>query len=264
MYPSTPVHLLLCEAGLSPASILLDYRQRLYIHRLFSLPDLHPTKQILPISSREGDRGFQSRELPENTLIQTENVWPKYYGQWLAWQIPTDHSIDSAKGVELVTKITSHNLFKPQVIVKSKKEAMKEAKKDYQGQVFWTDRSKLDQGQAATAVSWEEKSTVKQKEKSMFLGKNKEILNAELWAILEALVIAGKMANSQISVIILSDSQKALRAIVLPFTFQENRYLRSQVYQKTEKLQQSGHPITFQWIPTHFSLIENEKANLLA
>ena len=50
MYSSTPIHPLLCEAGLVPASFLLDYRQRVYTHRLLSLPDLHPAKEILPIS----------------------------------------------------------------------------------------------------------------------------------------------------------------------------------------------------------------------
>lgn len=36
------------------------------------------------------------------------------------------------------------------------------------------------------------------------------------------------------------------------------------MYHKTEELQQSGHPITFQWIPGHSGLIRNEKANLSA
>ena len=36
MYPSTPIHPLLCEAGLTPASIVLNYRQRLYACRLLS------------------------------------------------------------------------------------------------------------------------------------------------------------------------------------------------------------------------------------
>lgn len=43
MYPSTPIHLFLCEAGLTPASIVLDNRQRIYAYRLLSLPDEHPT-----------------------------------------------------------------------------------------------------------------------------------------------------------------------------------------------------------------------------
>ncbi len=75
------------------------------------------------------------------------------------------------------------------------KEVMKKAKKDHQGLVFWAYGSKLDQGQAIFVVCWEDKSTTKWMEKSIFLGKNKEILDAKLWAILEALVIAAKMAN---------------------------------------------------------------------
>ncbi len=69
------------------------------------------------------------------------------------------------------------------------------------------------------------KSTAKWKEKIIFLGKNKEILDAELWAISEALGIAEKMpANSKTPVTIFSDSQRALRAIGLPFTSQENQF----------------------------------------
>ena len=39
MYPSTPIHPLLCEAGLVPTSTLLNHRQRHYAYRLLSLPD---------------------------------------------------------------------------------------------------------------------------------------------------------------------------------------------------------------------------------
>ena len=59
-------------------------------------------------------------------------------------------------------------------------------------------------------------------------------------------------------------SQRALRAIALPFTSQENRFLRSLVYQKTEVLQRAGHHIVIQWVPGHSGLIGNEKANLSA
>ncbi len=50
MYSSILIHLLLCKAGLILASILLDYHQRQYTHRLLSLPNVHPTKKIVPIS----------------------------------------------------------------------------------------------------------------------------------------------------------------------------------------------------------------------
>lgn len=107
MYASTPIHPLLCEAGLIPASIFLDYRQRVYAHRLLGLPGLHPAKEILPItiSIRDGDRWFQPGELPENTLMWTQNSRSTLYGQWLAWKITIDHSIDPVEGVERVEKI---------------------------------------------------------------------------------------------------------------------------------------------------------------
>ena len=96
-------------------------------------------------------------------------------------------------------------------------------------------------------------------------GKNKEILDAELRAILEAPDIVKKTANAKNTpVAILCDSQKARRAIALPFTSQEDRFLRGLVYQKTEELQRIGHCITFQWIPGHSGLIGNEKADLSA
>ncbi len=78
------------------------------------------------------------------------------------------------------------------------------------------------------------------------MGKNKVILDAELWAILKALDIAEKLANPKTPVTIISYSQKALETIALPFTSQKNRFLRGQVYQKTEELQRTGHPIIFQ------------------
>ena len=71
MYPSTPIHPLLAEAGLIPASTLLDQRQRLYAYRLLTLPDEHPAKQILPISLRYRDGSCQPGELPDDSLIWT-------------------------------------------------------------------------------------------------------------------------------------------------------------------------------------------------
>lgn len=91
MYPSTPIHPLLCEAGLVPASTLLNDRQRRYAYRLLSLPDQHLAKNILPISLRKGDGDFQPGELPENNMMWTENARPTLYGQWLAWQITIEH-----------------------------------------------------------------------------------------------------------------------------------------------------------------------------
>ena len=100
MYPSTPIHPLLSEAGFIPAQTLIDHRQRTYAYRLLTLPDEHPTKLILPISLRNGDRNSQPGEQPANTLLWTENTRPTLYGQRLAWQVAIDHAIDPAEGLE--------------------------------------------------------------------------------------------------------------------------------------------------------------------
>ena len=50
--------------------IFLDYYQKRYTHRLLSLSNLHPTKEILLISLREGDKGFQPREVPKNIFCE--------------------------------------------------------------------------------------------------------------------------------------------------------------------------------------------------
>ena len=71
--------------------------------------------------------------------------------------------------------------------------------------------------------------------KSTFLRKNKEILDIKLWSVLEVLVIAEKN-NPWTLVTILLKSQKILRAIILFFTSQKNRFWRSWVYKMTEKL----------------------------
>lgn len=76
MYSSIPIHPLLYEVGLIPTSILLDYCQIIYAYWLLSLPDLYPTKEILPINLRKGDRSLQSRELLEDALMWTQDWRP--------------------------------------------------------------------------------------------------------------------------------------------------------------------------------------------
>ncbi len=166
MYPSTPIHPLLCEADLVPASTLLNHRQRQYAYRLLSLPDQHLTKNILPVSLRNGDGDFQPGELSVYDLMWTGNTRPTLYGQWLAWQITIEYSINPADGVEPVATMEPDE-FKGRIIIQAKKHAIEEAKKYWPGLVKWTDGSKLDQG-AGAAVCWRRKSLNPWKEKVFF------------------------------------------------------------------------------------------------
>lgn len=80
IYSSIPVYLLLCKTGLTPALILLDYCQQRYSLGLLSFYNLYSTKMIVFVSLKEGDKRFQHAEMPKNTLLWTENIWPTLYG----------------------------------------------------------------------------------------------------------------------------------------------------------------------------------------
>lgn len=76
------------EAGLVPAQILLNHRQKMYTYRLLTLPSDHLTKKILPISFQNGDADtIGAEEQPEDTLTWIGSERPNSLGQWLACQV---------------------------------------------------------------------------------------------------------------------------------------------------------------------------------
>ncbi len=93
MYPSTPIAALMCESGLIPAHIMLDFRQRIYAYRLLSLPESIPTKDILPITLRRGDGNAQPEDQPELDSIWASDQHITTYGQQLARQVSVRLSI---------------------------------------------------------------------------------------------------------------------------------------------------------------------------
>lgn len=151
MYRSTPVAPLMSEAGLILAEIMLNYRQRKYAHRLLTLPDEHPTKDILPVSLRLGDRDAQPGKLTENDEIWFLNQKVRNLDQQFAWQVSVDFSIDYAKGVEPVIHLKPAE-FSGRIIIQEPKVAIKEAKEDLSDLTLWSDGSKLDSGRTVAAV----------------------------------------------------------------------------------------------------------------
>ena len=59
----------------------------------------------------------------------TQNARPTSYGQWLAWQMTVDHSIDPADGVEPVEIIKPGTNFPEEIIIDGKTQALREARK---------------------------------------------------------------------------------------------------------------------------------------
>ena len=210
MYQSTPVDPLMSESGLIPARILLDYRQRKYVYRL----DGNPTKSVLPVTLRSGDRNAQPEEQPEDDGIWAQQQKARNYGQHLAQQVSIGFCIDPAYGVEPVVhqKLTE---FPSKIIIQDEKTAILEAKKDSSTLALWTDGSKVESRGAGAAVAWKNPSSHRWEVCEIPLGKNKEILDAELWGISQALKIAlnGIACKKASQVTVYSDAQTAIKQL---------------------------------------------------
>ncbi len=82
--------------------------------------------------------------------------------------------------------------FLGKIIIQESKVAIKEAKEDTSDLILWSDGSKGETGGAGAAVVWKDYLSYGWSTCKISLGKNKEILDAELWGISEALRIALK------------------------------------------------------------------------
>lgn len=137
--------------------MLLDYCQKAYTYQLLTLPDYHPTKQVLPISLKKNDKNSQPRKQPIDILIQVENAKPRLFGHQLAHQIASNYFIDQANWVELIENLRPISDFSGNIIIEEKNKAIEEAKKYWIGNIIQTNRSKLGKGNIGTMVSWKDK-----------------------------------------------------------------------------------------------------------
>lgn len=264
MYRSAPVGPLMSESGLIPAQILLDYRQRKYAYRLLTLPDGNLTKSVLPITLRSGDGNAQPGEQPENDGIWAQQQKARNYGQHLAQQVSIGFCIDPAYEVEPVVyqKLTE---FPGKIIIQDGKTAILEAKKDLSTLALWTDGSKVESGGAGAAVAWKNPSSHKWEVCKIPLGKNKEILDAELWDVSQALKIAlnGIALKKTSQITVYSDAQRAIKQLQSTSN-KEGQVLKAQICKLVRQLRTKGGEVIVRWIPSHSGLEGNERADKAA
>jgi hypothetical protein len=103
--------------------------------------------------------------------------------------------------------------LKGQVIVQEEEQALKEARKEREGLVLWTDGSRKEDEWTGCAVVWKEDRWNKRR---VHLGRQKEAFDAEMYAMSEAVKIAEEICRSKEvrRVTIFTDSQAKFPRIV--------------------------------------------------
>lgn len=98
------------------------------------------------------------------------------------------------------------------------------------------------------------------------LGKNKEIFDAEMWGISEAVKIAEKKCagvQQPLAINIFCDSQTAINRLKI-IDSKAGQALKCQIYQKVEQLTRQLHEISVRWVPGHSNMEGNERADVAA
>lgn len=89
----------------------------------------------------------------------------------------------------------------------------------------------------------------------VFLKKNEEVLDVELWVVLNALeiVIEETSNNSYTLMTIFSDLQIAFQEIQYSIS-RKNRFLKKQIYHQAKVLWGTRYPVVCRWILGHSGL----------
>ena len=142
--------------------------------------------------------------------------------------------------------------FSGKIIIQEGKMAVGEALKDVSDLALWSDGSKAESGGAGAVVVWKGLLTDGWNTRKISLGENKEILDAELWGISEALKIALKESTSRKvrKVTIFSDSQTALKQLQ-GFKRNAGQALKIQILKQAKQLHAQGGEVILRWIPSH-------------
>ena len=259
-FSTTPLGLLLQEAGLESAETVLESRQHSYAARVLALPQGHPTHKILPISLQEGDRRAQPGEQPLGDREWATMRRQQLPGQHLAQVLAGSLNIDPSGGFEQTVEAHPSS-FPGKVVVLESKDALQQAQKSRPGLVLWSDGSRLENGQVGAGVAW--KPTFSQWEtQELPLGKGIEVYDAELHGACAALEIAKSLGNN-VRVTVFLDSQAAIKRLqhTLPGPGQA---LALRAHRAARQLQERQIRVTICWVPGHAGVEGNERADRAA
>ena len=126
---------------------------------------------------------------------------------------------------------------------------------------MWTGGSRLESGKVGAAVAWREDGGWT--ERSTYQGTNKEVFDAEVFAILRAVRFLNERNEAGQDYTVFSDSQAAVAQIRHDDCGPAQALARA-VVETSYELRQRGCSISVRWTLAHWGVEGNEHADALA
>ena len=149
--------------------------------------------------------------------------------------------------------------LKGMVIVENKEEALRAAKEwEDQSGTIWTDGSRLEDGAVGAALAF--KDGGRWVKRGTYLGKNKEVFDAEVFAIMRAVRLLDERKKRGQDYVVFSDSQAAVARVQHDKTGPAQALAKA-VIATVDGLVDRGNTLTIRWTPAHKGVEGNEQAD---
>ena len=227
---TTPIGIVTAESGLTPARALLDHTQAHFALRLLA---------------RSQGGGGQEEILEKRSLALTARIRERA-------------GLRRRETCEAQVWDTLRE-FQREVFVDSKEEALRMAREwTDQERTVWTDGSRLNNGRVGAAWAWQQGG--EWREEGIFLGTNKEVFDAEVFATHRAVDLLNRRGEREQHYTVFSDSQVAI------FRVQHEECGPAQALARTtidasHQLWARGNDVTIRWTPSHQEVAGNERAD---
>jgi len=167
------------------------------------------------------------------------------------------------RSYERMTLPTEKRCLKSKVIIQDDEHALEEAKLEREGLVLWTDGSRKEDEWVGYAVVWKERNFWKKRR--VHAGRQKEVFDAERYAMSEAMKIADEMAveNEVRRVTVFTDSQATLRQTQSDKPG-PGQVLALRMMNWVDALARKNIQVEYWWVPAHKGIEGNEEADQLA
>jgi len=137
---------------------------------------------------------------------------------------------------------------------------VEEAKKERCGLVLWTDGARKEDEWVGCAVVWKEGG--RWNKRRTHLGRQKEVFDAEMYAMSEAMKVVDEKAEKEkvTRVTVFTDSQATLRRIQSDEP-RPGQVLALRTMNWTDALARKHIQVEYRWVPAHKGIEGNEEAD---